>query len=285
MWVFINDQFHPEQEASVSVFDQGLLYGDGVFETVRVHLGQLKFLNDHLARLRESCHLIRLPLPPPVPVWRERLQELCERNALSEAVIRITITRGTSSLLWESSNPSGPTIIMFSRPLPNLPLEQRIQGVPIVITNIRRQSPLALPSHMKSLNFLNNIMARQEATGRSAYDGLMLNMNDHLAECSTSNVFFVKQNRLCTPSTDCGILPGVTRKIILERAQELGIPIEEGRYARNDLYQATECFLTNTGVGILPVAMIDTYPMGPYDRNSITHQLQHTFAEYLKQNI
>jgi len=134
---------------------------------------------------------------------------------------------------------------------------------------------------MKSLNYLNNILAKQEATRKQAFDGLMLNTDNHVSECSTSNVFFVKHTRLCTPSIECGILPGITRKIVLKLSQDEGIPIQEGRYERQEMSQATECFLTNTGFGILPVQTIDSHRMGPYGKGSITNRLRQAYRAYL----
>lgn len=282
MWVFLNDQFVPEREACISVFDQGFLYGDGVFETLRVHGRRVKFLDDHLTRLRESCHLITLHLPNPEPNWEAHLQELCERNSLLEATIRITVTRGKASTGFGTHGTPVPTIVMFARPLSLLTSEQQEQGVDIVTTDIRRQSPQALPSHMKSLNYLNNILAKQEAATKHAFDGLMLNANNHVAECTTSNVFFVTHLHLCTPSIACGILPGITRKIVLQLAHNEGIQIQEGQYEREEMYQATECFLTNTGLGVLPVKTIDSHRMRPsYGSDSITHRLRNAYAEYL----
>ena len=281
MWVFLNDQFVPEKKACISVFDQGFLYGDGAFESLRVHDHRVRFLEEHIDRLRQSCRMINLPLPDPEPDWRARLQELCERNSLEEAVVRITVTRGKSAAGFGSCDPSAPTIVMFPRPLRRFTSEEQAQGVSIVTTDIRRQSPLALPSNIKSLNYLNNILAKQEATAQTAFDGLMLNLNNHVAECTTSNVFFVKHTQLCTPSTTCGILPGITRKIILQLAGKRGMQIREGEYERDEIYQATECFLTNTGFGVLPVRTVDSHHMGPYGRDSITHRIRQAYVEYL----
>ncbi len=281
MWVFLNDRFVPEKEACISVFDQGFLYGDGIFETLRVQDRRVRFLDHHLARLRESCHLINLPLPNPEPHWKEHLQELCERNSLVEAAIRITVTRGTSATGFGSPSAPAPTMVMFARPLPDLTSEQKEHGVSIVTTDIRRQSPLALPPNMKSLNYLNNILAKQEATMKQAFDGLMLNTDNHVSECTTSNVFFVKHTQLCTPSTECGILPGITRKIVLKLSQEEGFHIQEGRFERQEMSHATECFLTNTGFGVLPVHSIDSHRMGPYGRDSITYRLRQAYMFYL----
>ena len=281
MWVFLNDQFVPEKEACISVFDQGFLYGDGVFETIRVHGHRIKLFDDHIARLRESCRLINLHLPDPEPDWRGHLQELCGRNSLVEALIRVTITRGKSATVFGSPGTSDPTIVMFARPIPSLTSHQQEHGVSVVTTDIRRQSPLALPPHIKSLNYLNNILAKQEAIRKQAFEGLMLNAANQVAECTTSNVFFVKDTRLCTPSVKCGILPGITRKTILELARDVGVPIQEGQYEYGELSQATEVFLTNTGFGILPVQSIDAHRMGPYGRGSITYRLRQVYADYL----
>ena len=285
MWVFINDRFVPEEEACISVFDQGLLYGDGVFETLLVHEGQLKFLDDHIIRLQESCRLIQLDLPHPEPPWKDLLQEFRRRNDLSKSLIRLTLTRGPSRRGPGVHDRTNPTLIIFSRDLPTLTSAQYQEGVPLIITDIQRQSPHALPPSIKSLNYLNNILAKREATGKQAFDGLMVNSHDHIAECTTSNIFFVRQNRLHTPSIACGILRGITRKIIMGLAADLNLPVEEGEYTREDLYQATECFLTNTGFGILPVRTIDRHVMGPYGTTSITYRLKQAYEDYLNKNL
>jgi len=277
MWVYLNNQFVEDHQAHISVFDRGFLFGDGIFETLRVHNTYPLFLDRHLQRLRQSCESIRLSLPTPEPPWEALLRELVDRNHLEHTMIRITITRGVGSLGPDPSGCENPTIVIFSRPLPQLTKDQRDQGVSLTILTTRRQPSCALPSHVKSLNYLNNILAKQEANEAHTFDGLLLNTDGHLAECTTSNMFFVKDERLHTPSLQCGILPGITRGIVLELAREGGIDVQEGTYQPEALLDADECFLTNTGFGVLPVGTIETRPLTSTRSGSMTKTIQHMY--------
>ena len=281
MWVFLNDRFISEKEAKISVFDQGFLYGDGIFETVRIRGGHPKFFAEHCARLRESCRLIHLKLPEPEPDWQHLTQQLIERNSLSEATVRITITRGPSGGGIASPIWSAPTIVIFGRPLFELAPHHQNQGVRLVTTEVRRQPRESLPPQIKSLNYLPNILAKREAIQKHAFDGLMLNTDNHIAEATTSNVFFVRGTQVYTPSVDCGIVPGITRSCILRLARAKGILIQEGRYKREEIVQATECFLTNSGFDVLPVQAIDTHELGPYGPHSLTREFQQWYLEHL----
>jgi len=277
MWVYLNKEFIKDDQARISVFDRGFLFGDGIFETLRVHDARPLFLERHLKRLRRSCESIGLTLPLPEPPWDKILRELVDRNHLEHTMIRITISRGIGG---KGPDPSGclhPTIVLFPRPAPQLTQDQLEYGVSLAILNTRRQPSCALPSHVKSLNYLNNVLAKQEANEAHTFDGLLLNIDGHLAECTTSNMFFVKNQRLHTPSLQCGILPGITRGIVLELAQAKGIVVQEGTYRPEDLLDADECFLTNTGFGVLPVGTIETKQLTSSRTESITRTIQHMY--------
>ena len=281
MWVYLNERFVEDHQARISVFDRGFLFGDGIFETLRVHNTYPLFLDRHLQRLRQSCESIRLSLPTPEPPWEALLRELVDRNHLEHTMIRITITRGVGSLGPDPSECSNPTIVIFSRPLPQLTKDQRDQGVSLTILTTRRQPSCALPSHVKSLNYLNNILAKQEANEAHTFDGLLLNTDGHLTECTTSNMFFVKNQRLHTPSLQCGILPGITRGIVLELAREGGIDVQEGTYRPEALLDADECFLTNTGFGVLPVGTIVSRQLASNSSGSVTKIIQHMYEKHI----
>ena len=210
MWVYLNDRFLEQEHANISVFDHGFLYGDGIFETLRVFNKQLLFLDRHLARLDRSCKILKIQLPTPEPNWPSLFHELLERNNLDHTLIRLTISRGVGGHGPDPTTCQNPTVVIFPRPLPQLSSGQRKRGVDLLITKTRRHSGLALPQQLKSLNYLNNILAKQEALSAQVFDGVMLNLDGYLAECSTSNLFFVKKNKLYTPSFECGILPGIT---------------------------------------------------------------------------
>ncbi len=274
MWVYLNDRIVQAEQARISVFDRGFLYGDGVFETVRIHDGRPLWLDRHLARLADACRQIRLPLPDKP--WPAIFQKVIDKNRVDRALIRLTLSRGTMfpsplSAFSEKEGEGLPrtrsggqgeggetsTIVLFPRPLPHVTPAQRRKGVRLTVTTIRRPSPLSSPTQAKTLNYLNSLLAKQEAVELGAFDGLIVTMGGHVAECSMNNVFFIKGRTLYTPSLACGVLPGITRGVVLEIAPLLGLQTREGRYRPAFLYEADECFLTGSGVGILPVATID----------------------------
>jgi len=285
MWVYLNNQFVEEHQARVSVFDRGFLFGDGIFETLRIHDTCPLFLDRHLQRLRQSCESIWLSLPTPEPLWDALLRELVDRNHLEHTMIRITISRGVGALGPDPSGCSSPTIVIFPRPLPQLTKDQRDQGVSLTILTTRRQPSSALPSHVKSLNYLNNVLAKQEANEAHTFDGLLLNTDGHLAECTTSNMFFVKNQCLHTPSLQCGILPGITRGIVLELAREGGIDVQEGTYQPEALLDADECFLTNTGFGVLPVGTIVSRQLTSNRPGSVTKTIQDMYEKHIADSL
>lgn len=252
MWVYLNDRIVQAERARVSVFDHGFLYGDGVFETIRIYKGRPVWLERHLARLVRSCRQIHLPLPDKR--WALIVQKIIDRNRLDHAAIRLTISRES-----HSPGPSG-SVVLFPRPLPYVTPSQRRHGVTLTLATIRKPSPRSSPVYAKTLNYLNNLLAKREATERGAFEGLLLTTGGRLAECSMSNIFLIKDKTLYTPSLACGVLPGITRGVVLEVAPTLGLQIHEGRYRPEFLYEADECFVTSSGVGILPVATIDGHP-------------------------
>ena len=281
MWVYLNNKFLQDDKAHLSIFDRGFLYGDGIFETIRIYNGHPAFLNRHLKRLQQSCQLLDLNLPIPEPKWDSLLRELATLNEQGHTLIRITISRGVGSLGPHLTGCTTPTIVIFTRPLPQFTKEQQEQGVTLTIVNTRRQPSSAIPAQIKSLNYLNNILAKQEAMKSHAFDGLMLNINGHIAECTTSNIFFVKNQRLHTPSLQCGILPGITREIVMELAQAEGIVVQEGTYPPKDLLDADECFLTNTGFGVLPVSKIDSKQLKSGKQGTETQIIQLLYESHI----
>lgn len=282
MWIYLNGRIVQEERARISVFDRGFLYGDGVFETVRIHEGHSMWLDRHLARLADSCRQIRLPLPDKQ--WPAIFQKVIDKNRVDHALIRLTLSRGGRG--GESATPdagAGPTVVLFPRPLPHVTPAQRRKGVKLTIVTIRRPSPLSHPAQAKTLNYLNNLLAKQEAAERDAFEGLMLTTGGHLAECSMSNVFFIKDRVLYTPSLACGVLPGITREVVLDVAPTLGLQPREGRYRPESLYEADECFLTSSGVGILPVETIDGRPFPKRAAHSWVDTLQTQYNRLLRE--
>lgn len=281
MWVYLNDRFVDSEDALVSVFDHGFLYGDGVYETLRAYDGRIFMLQQHLARLRRSARLIGLELPIPEKDWPSLLDEALMRNSLKDAYLRITVSRGEGEIGLDPRLCRRPTVVVVAKPFHPYPPELFSEGVKLALVQVRRNLPAALPPRIKSLNFLNNILAKQEAVQAQAFDGLMLNFEGHLAECTTSNLFFVRNGRLCTPSVDCGILDGITRQVVLLLARESGIPTEEGHYTAEALLEADECFVTNTSLEILPVREVHNTQIGSERPGPITIKLRELFQANL----
>jgi branched-chain amino acid aminotransferase len=289
MWIYLNDRFVQEANAVVSVFDHGFLYGDGVYETIRTYGNRIFMRDQHLARLRRSADAIGLKIPDRN--WPELLHEAMKRNNVGndqvDAYIRITISRGVGDIGLDPSLCPNPTVVIMTKPLtrPSSVLYQ--DGVSLIVAQTKRNLPGALDPQIKATNFLNNILAKREAIAAGAFDSVLLNWESHLTECTVSNLFFVKAGRLCTPSLACGILDGITRSFILTLAREHQIPVEEGRYGRDSLDLAEECFLTNTTMEVMPVTRVDGRRIGSGQLGPLTRRLHQIFvasrARFLEQ--
>ena len=281
MWIYLNDRFVQKEHARVSVFDHGFLYGDGVYETLRVYQGRILLWERHLARLRQSCELIGLDLPISDDKWILILGELLVRNRLQDAGLRITLSRGEGEMGIDPGLCVCPTVVVMVKPVVMYTDQQREQGMVLHVSVVRRNSPLAQSPQIKALSFLNNILAKQEAVGVGADDALMVNLDGYLAECTTSNFFFVKNQQLHTPSVECGILKGITRDVVMELAEEQGLKVEEGHYTMEHVFQADECFITNTGVEIMPISRIGNFLIGQERKSQVTSILWKAFKANL----
>jgi branched-chain amino acid aminotransferase len=281
MWVYVNGRFVDRKEALISVFDHGFLYGDGVYETLRAYDRRIFMLRKHIARLRRSAECIGLPVPMPDEQWPALLQEALHRNALNDAYLRITISRGEGEIGLDPTLCPDQTVVIIAKPPMSYPPLLFEEGVTLAVVSVRRNLKTALPPHIKSLNFLNNILAKRAATEAGAFDGILLNAEGFLTECTASNLFFVRNGRLCTPSLDCGILDGITREVVLLLAREQQIPTEEGQYRVDDLFQADECFLTNTSMEVMPVRTVDTRRMTNGSPGPISRRLTELFRTNL----
>lgn len=281
MWIYLNDRFLDDKEAVVSVFDHGFLYGDGIYETLRAYDGRIFMRSRHLARLRRSAALIQLALPLSEARWAALLEEALARNGLRDAYLRITVSRGAGDIGLDPALCPRPTIVIIAKPFQHPAPELYEKGVALVIVGVRRNHPATVSPQVKSLNFLNNILAKQEALRQGAFDGVMLHVDGSLAECTASNLFFVRHGTVQTPSLECGILDGVTREIVLQLARESGIPAAEGRYSPDALRQADECFLTNTSMEIMPVRAVDGRMPGHGSPGPVTARLRERFTANL----
>ena len=282
MWIYLNGRFVKEEEALISVFDHGFLYGDGVYETLRSYGHRLFMCDQHVARLFRSADAIGLPVPIPTECWPDLLHEAMARNqvghALRDAYLRITVSRGAGDIGLDPALCPSPTVVVMAKPLTAPPAGLYETGVDVIIAETRRNSPEALSPQIKATNFLNNILAKREAIAAGAFDSIFLNAEHQLTECTVSNLFFVANGVLRTPSVDCGLLDGLTRMIVIQLARELPVRVEEGRYTADDLYRAAECFLTNTSMEIMPVASVDRRVIGAGKPGPLTRKLRDLFV-------
>ena len=280
MWIYLNDRFVREEEAFVSVFDHGFLYGDGVYETIRSY-GKSIFMRDqHLARLRRSADAIGLVIPERD--WPSLLHEAMERNGVgndhTDAYIRITISRGRGGIGLDPALCPLPTVVIMTHALKEPPADRYRTGVSLVVAKTRRNLPSALDPQIKATNFLNNIQAKREAIAAGAFDSVLLNWEGHLTECTVSNLFFVQSGTLCTPALSCGILDGITRGVVLVLAREAHIPVREGQFTVDALIAADECFLSNTTMEVMPVTRLNDHAVGSGTPGPLTRQLHQIFV-------
>jgi len=282
MLIYLNDRFVREEEAVVSVFDHGFLYGDGVYETIRSYGSRIFMRDQHLARLRRSADAIGLTIPIPEHKWPGLLHEAMTRNDVGndriDAYLRITITRGAGDIGLDPALCPTPTVVIMTKAL-SPPSPQTYQnGVSLIVAKTRRNLPTALDPQIKATNFLNNIQAKREAIAAGAFDSILLNWKSHLTECTVSNLFFVQAGRLCTPALACGLLDGITRDIVLNLARELQIPVDEGYFGVEAIRRADECFVTNTSMEVMPVTVVDRHPIGNGTPGLLTQQLHRHFV-------
>lgn len=282
MWIYLNDKFVTQEEAVISVFDHGFLYGDGVYETIRSYRDRIFMRDRHIARLFRSADAIGLTIPIPMHDWADLLHESMARNNVGnvqrDAYLRITVSRGVGDIGLDPALCPSPTLAIMARPLTPPPVSLYEQGVALIVATTRRNLAAALSPQIKATNFLNNILAKREAIAAGAFDSILLNWEGHLTECTVSNLFFVTEGCLRTPSLTCGLLDGITREIVLQLAGELGVPVEEGRFTPDQLYQAGECFLTNTSMEVMPVTSVDSRPIGQAKPGPITQRLRELFV-------
>jgi branched-chain amino acid aminotransferase len=278
--IFLNDRLVPLSEAKVSVLDYGFLYGDGVYETLRAYSGVFFKRAEHLDRLFQSAGLLHMHLPFDRDFLSRALQETLKANNLLDATARLTVSRGVGETLSfhpSTTGPPRPTLVILPKPFAEYPLEWYTRGVTAVIVKTRRNLPQALNPQIKSLNFLNNLLARMEARSVGAQEGILLNSSGYLTEGATSNIFLLKGNTLSTPSLAAGLLPGITRKVLLDLASGIGLQTEETWLTPQDLESAGEAFLTGTTIEVLPLTRLGEKPIGPGHPGPITRALHQAF--------
>jgi len=279
MKIYIDGVFYPESEAKVSVFDHGLLYGDGIFEGIRFYNGRVFRLTEHLERLWDSAKAIALKMPLTFAELEAATLETIRQNGLRDGYIRLVVTRGKGNLGLSPDRCPKACVIIIADKIQLYPEEKYRQGMVMVTCATRRAAPAALLPAVKSLNYLNNVMAKVEATHAGADEGLMLNEQGYVAECSGDNVFLIHKGRLITPASHAGALVGITRQVALEVAAALGIPTVETNITRYDVWNADECFLTGTAAEVIPVIEVDARKIGTGKPGPLTARI---LAEFRK---
>jgi branched-chain amino acid aminotransferase len=273
MKIYLDGQFVDSAEAKISVFDHGLLYGDGIFEGIRLYEGNVFRLDAHLDRLWCSAKAILLTIPISRREMVEAVCECCRQNGLRDGYIRLVVTRGVGDLGLAPWLCAKPSVFIIADKIALYPPEYYTSGLSIVTVPTRRVGPAALPPMVKSLNYLNNILAKIEARQAGALEAIMLNDAGFVAECTGDNVFIVCQGRLLTPAAQQGALKGITRETIVAVAQALSLPFEEHDLTRYDLWNADECFLTGTGAEVIPVVKLDGREIGDGKPGPVTNRV------------
>jgi branched-chain amino acid aminotransferase len=280
--IFMNDRLVPEDEARVSVFDHGLLYGDGVFEGLRSYSGRVFRLDAHIDRLWASARAICLEIPMTKEAVAKAVIDTLAANKLTDGYIRLVVTRGAGSLGLDPNRTKNPQVIVIADTISLYPAEFYSKGLKIVTAATQRVQSAALSPRIKSLNYLNNIMAKLEGLRAGCVEALMLNHKGEVAECTGDNVFVVRSGKLLTPPPDAGILEGITRNAVIELAHAAGIDCREATLTRHDLYTADECFLTGTAAEVIPVVDIDGRGIGAGTPGPITARLTADFHKLVR---
>ena len=273
MKVFVDGKFCDERDAKVSVFDHGLLYGDGIFEGIRAYHGRVFRLKEHVDRLFCSAKAILLTIPMSRAQIMKAVVESCRRNRIRDGYIRLLVTRGVGTLGLNPMRCKKPSVIIIADKIQLYPPAIYQRGMDIVTVPTVRNLHSALNPAIKSLNYLNNILAKIEAINAGCEEAVMLNAEGFVAECTGDNLFIVKDGALMTPPLSAGALYGITRQVVIELAEQFGIAVGEPNLTRYDLFNADECFLTGTGAEIVPVVKIDGRVIGAGKPGSLTKKL------------
>jgi len=282
MKVYLNGKFVDEAKAVVSVFDHGLLYGDGVFEGIRSYNGLIFKLQEHIDRLFESAHTIMLKIPLSKPELAEAVRQSLRVNKLSNAYIRLVVTRGEGDLGLDPRKCTRPTVFVIADRIELYPKKLYEQGLELITVATQRNVPEALNPQIKSLNYLNNILAKIEAITAGFEEAIMLSPSGYVTECTGENLFVVSGKRLLTPPPYIGVLRGITRRTVMELGRRQKLDVAEELLTRYDLFNADECFLTGTAAEIVPVVKIDGRVIGAGKPGPVTKHLQTAFRRLTK---
>ncbi len=273
MKIFIDGKYYSERDAKISVFDHGLLYGDGIFEGIRAYNGRVFKLKEHIDRLFCSARAILLDIPLSHAEVMAAVVETCRKNRLRDGYIRLVVTRGIGTLGLNPNRCKNPSVIVIAGKIQLYPPELYQKGMEIITVPTVRNLHSALNPAIKSLNYLNNILAKIEANNAGCEEAIMLNAEGYVAECTGDNLFILKGEELLTPPLSAGALYGITRKVVMEIATDSGLKVSEPNLTRYDLFNADECFLTGSGAELVPVVKIDGRVIGSGKPGPVTRRL------------
>ena len=277
MKVYIDGKFYDEDKAKISVFDHGLLYGDGIFEGIRAYHGKVFKLKEHIERLYYSAKAILLTIPMTPAQMTKAVLDTCRKNKISDGYIRLVVTRGVGTLGLNPNRCKAPSVIVIVGKIQLYPPELYARGMDIVTVATTRNLHNAVNPAIKSLNYLNNILARIEANLIGVEEAIMLNSEGYVAECTGDNIFIVQKGKLYTPPLSAGALYGITRNTVIECAKNMGIQVGEPNLTRYDIYTADEMFLTGTAAEMVPVVKVDGRVIGNGKPGPMTAQLLAAF--------
>jgi len=277
--VYINGKLLDKEDAAISVYDHGLLYGDGVFEGIRSYAGSVFRLREHLDRLWNSAKAIWLKIPMSKAQMAKAIEDTLSVNGIEEGYIRVLVTRGCGDLGLDPDLCKQPQVIIITDRIALYPDEVYRKGLEIITVSTMRNHPAAISPRVKSLNYLNNILAKIEGKQAGCVEALMLNHKGEIAECTGDNIFLVRDGNLLTPPNDAGILEGITRAAVIELARDAGIEVFEVALTKHDVYIADECFLTGTAAEVVPVIKVDSRTIGEGTPGPITRDLSQRFRK------
>jgi branched-chain amino acid aminotransferase len=280
--IYINGKYYDKPDAKISVYDHALLYGDGVFEGIRIYSGKAFKLQEHVARLFDSARSIKLEVPISQEEMVKAINDTIAINKKRDGYIRPIVTRGAGSLGLDPRRCSDPQVIIIVDDITMYPPEMYENGMAIATVSTIRNHPNAVNPRIKSLNYLNNILAKLEGIQAGCLESLMLNHKGEIAECSGDNIFLVKHGILRTPPIDAGILEGITRNTVIDLAKQADISVEEIALTRHDVFIADECFLTGTGAEIIAVTQCDARTIGNGKPGPITRQLREAYHKLVR---
>lgn len=282
MKIFIDGKFQDEQNAKVSVFDHGLLYGDGIFEGIRAYNGRVFRLKEHIDRLFCSAKAILLTIPMTPAEMTRAVVQTCRENQIRDGYIRLVVTRGVGTLGLNPNRCKNPSVIIIADKIQLYPEEYYEQGLSIITVPTVRNLHSAVNPAIKSLNYLNNILAKIEANNANCEEAIMLNAEGYVAECTGDNIFIVKGNHLLTPPLYAGALYGITRGVVMELAAETGLKTAETNLTRYDVFNADECFITGSAAEIVPVVKVDGRHIGEGTPGDHTRKLVNLYHSLTK---